>query len=152
MLSEGIKFQYGFPLRNPTIDLIVEICDQALAFEGSLIIGAVIEVLDIIDDTIDDDLVNELSIIQECIKYGLPSEKEIILYEIGFADRFIAMDLASQLELDAAPCSCRVIMSSMSEYLSASIISNVSSPGTQNTYLIPIFAIYGLTVVYVKKL
>jgi hypothetical protein len=68
--------------------------------EGSLIIGALIEMLDSEDEEDEDidDLIENLLVLQKSIKYGLPTLKEISLYEIGFSDRHIAMEISEELE------------------------------------------------------
>jgi len=38
--------------------------------------------------------------LQKRLKYGLPTGKAIALYEIGFADRVIAQEIASELATD----------------------------------------------------
>ena len=100
LLERDVRFRFGTQLRSPTIDFVVDICDQALSFEGSLIIGALIEMLDSEDEEDEDidDLIENLLVLQKSIKYGLPTLKEISLYEIGFSDRHIAMEISEELE------------------------------------------------------
>ena len=47
------------------------------------------------------DLITRLQLFQKRLKYGLPTETTIALYELGFSDRVIAQDLATSLNLDA---------------------------------------------------
>ena len=42
-----------------------------------------------------------MQLFQKRLKYGLPTETTIILYELGFSDRVIAQDLAASLNLSA---------------------------------------------------
>ncbi|MBZ0188686.1 MAG: hypothetical protein K8F91_20740 [Candidatus Obscuribacterales bacterium] len=46
-----------------------------------------------------DDFVYQLEVLQKRIKYGLPNEACCSIYELGFADRVIAQDLANKLDL-----------------------------------------------------
>jgi len=75
------------------IENVVDICVNGFAFDASLIIGSMIEVLKYIIETDISDLIDKLSHLQKRIKYGLPSEGSIILYELGFSDRVVALDL-----------------------------------------------------------
>ena len=45
------------------------------------------------------DPINRLQLFQKRLKYGLPTETTIALYELGFSDRVIAQDLAASLNL-----------------------------------------------------
>lgn len=80
------------------IDDIVEFCENTLAYDGSLFIGAIIELLPNI--YCDSDIINiieNLKLIQKRFKYGLSSKLEIILYELGFSDRTIVQELSIYL-------------------------------------------------------
>ena len=45
------------------------------------------------------DPINRLQLFQKRLKYGLPTETTIALYELGFSDRVIVQDLATSLNL-----------------------------------------------------
>jgi hypothetical protein len=47
------------------------------------------------------DPINRLQIFQKRMKYGLPTETTVALYELGFSDRVITQDLAASLNLAA---------------------------------------------------
>jgi len=47
------------------------------------------------------DVINRLQLFQKRLKYGLPTETTIALYELGFSDRVIAQNLAASLNLAA---------------------------------------------------
>lgn len=80
------------------IDDIVEFCENTLAYDGSLFIGAIIELLQSIDCGSDiTNTIEKLKLIQKRFKYGLSSELEIILYELGFNDRTIVQELSVYL-------------------------------------------------------
>ena len=42
-----------------------------------------------------------MQVFQKRLKYGLPTETTIVLYELGFSDRVISQDLATSLNLSA---------------------------------------------------
>ena len=62
-------------------------------------IGAIIEFIELVEQRETDELINRLQLFQKRLKYGLPTEASITLYELGFSDRVIALDLASVLGL-----------------------------------------------------
>lgn len=89
--------------REFKIDHVVDVCEGTFAYDGSLVIGAVCEFIEILDQDGAGDLINRLQLFQKRLKYGLPTETAIALHELGFSDRVIALDLATSLDMDAAP-------------------------------------------------
>ncbi len=95
------KMRWGTQRREFKIDHVVEVCEGALAYDGALVVGAVSEFIETIDQDGTEDLINRLQIFQKRLKYGLPTETAIALYELGFSDRVITQDLAASLNLAA---------------------------------------------------
>jgi hypothetical protein len=91
--SVSVRFGDGERPRRPTVDHVVELCENALAFEGVLVVAAIIEALRL-EDHEEDAVVEQLEILQKRLKYGLKEQRAILLYEVGFADRVIAAELA----------------------------------------------------------
>ena len=91
--SAGVRFGDGERPRRPTVDHVVELCENALAFEGVLVVAAIIEALRL-EGREDDAVVGQLEILQKRLKYGLKEQRAILLYEVGFADRVIVTELA----------------------------------------------------------
>lgn len=87
----------GTKRRQFKLDHVVEICENGLSYDGALVIGAIIELVDMLDSEDSEDLIADLQILQKRIKYGLSNIQEIILYEMGFADRCVATELAGFL-------------------------------------------------------
>lgn len=79
----------------PTIETMVDICDNLLAFEATLIVAAIIELA---REGGQAELVVRLEALQKSLKYGLPAGPAIHIYEFGYCDRTIAIDLALGLE------------------------------------------------------
>lgn len=80
------------------IDDIVEFCENTLAYDGSLFIGAIIDLFPSINCGSDiTNIIENLKLIQKRFKYGLSSKLEIILYELGFNDRTIVRKLSIHL-------------------------------------------------------
>lgn len=80
------------------IDDIVEFCENTLAYDGSLFIGSIIELLQSINCGSDiTRIIENLKLIQKRFKYGLSSKLEILLYELGFNDRTIVQTMSIYL-------------------------------------------------------
>ena len=96
LLEDLTDAECRFGNRKPTVENAVEICENAFGFDGMLIVGAVAEMLAVVRpaETNSGELLREL---QKEIKYGLSSGGAITLYELGFADRVIAQELANSL-------------------------------------------------------
>ncbi len=75
---------------------IINICDEGFGYASMLIINAISELLYLNYEESEDSckVITELS---KQMKYGLPTKKSIIIYEAGFADRAVALKLASEL-------------------------------------------------------
>jgi superfamily II DNA/RNA helicase len=97
-----VKMIWGTKRREFKIDHVVDICEGTFAYEGALLIGAVCEFLEILNQEGTVDLVSRLKVFQKRLKYGLPTEATIGIYERGFSDRVISQDLATSLNLSAA--------------------------------------------------
>ena len=98
----GAKMIWGNQRRDFTMDHIVELCESGFAYDGALLIGSICEMIDLIEVQDSNDLIHRLHIFQKRIKYGLPTEAAIAVYELGFADRVIAQELAENLGLAGA--------------------------------------------------
>ena len=79
------------------IDHVVNICEDGFSYNGSLLVGALNEFAELIEKKETKELIEHLQLFQKKIKYGLPSDIAIIIYELGFSDRVIAQELASLL-------------------------------------------------------
>ena len=76
-----------------SVEDIVEVCEGALAYEGTLVVSALCDLIGLQEDARNESIFNRLQLFQKKLKYGLPTEGSICLYELGFADRVIAQDL-----------------------------------------------------------
>ncbi len=100
-LKRKAKMIWGTRRREFKIDHVVDVCEGTLAYDGALVVGAVTEFIETLDQDGSGDLINHLQLFQKRLKYGLPTETTIALYELGFSDRVIAQDLAASLNLAA---------------------------------------------------
>lgn len=94
-LQEEVKYKAGNQLRKLNQEHIIDICQNCFSFGVTLVVGALSEIIKQINDEAYNDLLDDLSLLHKMIKYGLPSQLAIAFYEIGFADRIVANDLAN---------------------------------------------------------
>jgi len=87
------KMIWGSRRRDFKIDHVVEVCEGALAYDGALLVGAMFEFIGMLDQVAGGDQIRRLQNFQKRLKYGLPTETAIALYELGFSDRVIAQEL-----------------------------------------------------------
>ncbi len=97
--ESDVRFGEGERPRRSRIDHVVELCENALAFEGVLVLSAICESLRLAQD-VDELLIERIGHLQKRLKYGLKSATAITLHEVGFADRAVASDLAALLEIE----------------------------------------------------
>ena len=96
IISKGkAKMIWGSRRRELKIDHVVEVCEGALAYDGALLVGALCEFIEMLDQEGTGDLISRLQLFQKRLKYGLPTETSIVLNELGFSDRVIAQELAT---------------------------------------------------------
>jgi hypothetical protein len=95
------KMIWGTRRRKFKIDHVVDVCEGTLAYDGALVVGAVCEFIETLAQDGIGELINRLQLFQKRLKYGLPTETSIALYELGFSDRVISQDLATSLNLIA---------------------------------------------------
>ncbi|MBB5341986.1 DEAD/DEAH box helicase [Tunturiibacter gelidoferens] len=98
--ANGGRTKWGQKSRTTTMDDIVSLCENAIAYEGTLIIAAVSELLASILGANDSASHNSLAILIKRLKYGLSDPDEITLFELGFADRIAANRIRLALPTD----------------------------------------------------
>ncbi len=84
--------------RHVKLDHIIDICDNGLSYDGTLVISAIAEIMALLRPEDSAKTIVRLLELQKRLKYGLSTTISIILYELGFSDRVVSMDLASILE------------------------------------------------------
>jgi hypothetical protein len=96
--------------RHFKVDHVVDLCENGLGYDGVLVVGAVAELLELREG--DHSLAKDrLAWLQKRLKYGLSSEVAVILFELGFADRVLAEELASLVR--ESPASKRYVMAAL---------------------------------------
>ncbi|MGB8768885.1 MAG: hypothetical protein WCC92_04680, partial [Candidatus Korobacteraceae bacterium] len=97
--AQDARLVWGKTFRGYTIDHVVDMCENALAYDASLLLGAVTELAVYIDPQGTKELAARLQALQKMLKYGLPTSASIALYELGFADRALVTEISSSLSL-----------------------------------------------------
>ena len=87
--------------RKVKLENIIDICEGGIAYDGALLVSAVCEFVEILERDGTGDSINRLQLFQKRLKYGLPTETAIALYELGFSDRIISQDLIASMKLTA---------------------------------------------------
>jgi hypothetical protein len=88
------KIKAGSQIRNLNQEHIVDICQNSFSYSITLIIGAISEIIKLVNDVTNQVLLDDLKVLQKMIKYGLPDPLSITFYEIGFSDRVLALELS----------------------------------------------------------
>jgi hypothetical protein len=94
---------WGTRRRDYKVEHITDICENALGYESTLVVGAIAEMLNLVQTDNGEGLIERLEELQRQLRYGLASAKAITLYEMGFSDRVVAAELSSILNNDTAP-------------------------------------------------
>lgn len=99
--SNECKLGKGERPRKVQLENIINIYENGIAYDSALVISAVCEFVGILERNGTGDAINRLQLFQKRLKYGLPTETAIALYELGFSDRVISQDLTAPLGLIA---------------------------------------------------
>jgi hypothetical protein len=122
-----VKMIWGTRRRKFKIDHVVDVCEGTLAYDGALVVGAVCEFIETIAQDGTRDLINRLQLFQKRLKYGLPTETSIALYELGFSDRVIAQHIERVLGLTSLQKSDVIDELKSKAELAKELISNYPS-------------------------
>jgi POLQ-like helicase len=79
------------------LDSIIDICDNGLSYDGTLVIGAIAEIIELLRPEDSGKTIVKLLELQKRLKYGLSTPMSFTLYELGFADRVVSTELSSFL-------------------------------------------------------
>jgi hypothetical protein len=97
--AQEAKLIWGTKFREFTIEHVVDMCEYGLAFDASLLLGAVTELADYIAQDGSQQLIERLNLLQKMLKYGVSTSGAVVLYELGFSDRPLVVELSSALNL-----------------------------------------------------
>jgi superfamily II DNA helicase RecQ len=96
--------------RYPTVEHVVDICENALSYDATLLVGAISEIVEIVQSEGNSNLIRNLQVLQKQLKYGLQSSSAIILYEMGFADRVVSMELSAIIDVEVSDRKVMVLL------------------------------------------
>ena len=99
ILSFVQKYDVRIGRRKITINHVVGLCENILSYEGMLIVSAVCEFLEMMNPTQNNEVIQRMRLFQKQLKYGLPKQTMIVLYELGFSDRVITQHIVEELQL-----------------------------------------------------
>jgi POLQ-like helicase len=87
----------GTRRRQLKLESVIDICENGFAYDGALVVAAITEIIGLVRPKGSDAVIIRLLELQKRLKYGLPSPTTIVIYELGFADRMVAIDMSSVL-------------------------------------------------------
>ena len=97
MLNSNAHIIAGTQRRQPKLGSVVDVCENGFAYDGSLIVAAITEIIGLVRPKGSEAVITKLLELQKRLKYGLPSPQCIAVYELGFADRMVSIDLSEIL-------------------------------------------------------
>jgi len=98
MKESDVRIIAGTQRRRPKLEHIVDICENGLAYYGTLALGAITEIIEQVRPQDNGEIVTKLLELQKRLKYGLPDSLSVVIYELGFADRVVSMELGTILQ------------------------------------------------------
>ena len=97
MIDSNVRVIAGTQRRQLKLESVVDICENGFAYDGSLVIAAITEIIGLVRTQDTEPVITKLHELQKRIKYGLPNPQCIAIYELGFADRMVSIDLSEIL-------------------------------------------------------
>ena len=98
-IAELLGFKIKKRGRETTISLedISSICDGDFGYSASIIANSICEILEL-NDSISEEVncniaIERIQSISQKLKYGLPEQTDVFVYELGFNDRFLAQEI-----------------------------------------------------------
>ena len=91
-VSMGLTKKRGETFKNVTLDDIILLCNSDFGYSYLSILQALIEILETKD--CDEEIILELNKLISRIRYGLPDQISIYVYELGISDRIISQKIA----------------------------------------------------------
>lgn len=87
-----VMYAHGAHRRRLDSEVVVELCEQALGFDFSLILAAVKESYGSLEESEENGEAfdRHIDLLQKRLKYGLPTKESIQCFELGFSERVVA--------------------------------------------------------------
>ena len=96
--QHNLKIRAKINLRYLNIDEIIQLCNDSFGYKASIIISAIQEISQAYEIE-NEDISRLLDNLCRRTRYGLSSLQEVILYEMGFNDRYIVKEINSIIEI-----------------------------------------------------
>jgi superfamily II DNA/RNA helicase len=93
----NLEMKWGENTRKVKINNVIDICDN-FSFDACLVLSAIFEFATQDTET-NQYMMLLLQKLQKRIRYGLPNETSIVIYELGFCDRVITQDMRNVLNI-----------------------------------------------------
>ncbi|MCM1525051.1 MAG: hypothetical protein NC120_11400, partial [Ruminococcus sp.] len=90
----GCLFYWYKRLKPVSLDEIVSVCDEDFGYSSSIIINSICEIINQRNDDNASECVMQLQNIMQSLKYGLRDRTAILVYELGFNDRYLSQEIA----------------------------------------------------------
>lgn len=97
MANLNVRIIAGKQRRQPKLESVVDICENGFAYDGTLVVAAITEIIGLVLPQGGEAVIVKLLELQKRLKYGLPSANCVAIYELGFADRMVSIDLSQIL-------------------------------------------------------
>ena len=91
--DKSISIEKRGKLKPIDMSDIISICDNGLGYETSMVLNAINNIL---EELVGEEL-DVLTMLIKRLKYGLPLEKEINIYELGFSDRIVVQVIGQEI-------------------------------------------------------
>lgn len=91
-ISKGIATKQGKKYKAISLEEIISLCNYDFGYVSLSIIQSLIEILE--NNQCNEEVIKKLNEIINRIRYGLPNQTAINVYELGFSDRIISQKIA----------------------------------------------------------
>lgn len=92
-LSKGIATKQGRKYKDISLEEIISLCNYDFGYVSLSIIQSLVEILE--NNRCSEEVIKKLNEIINRIRYGLPNQTAINIYELGFSDRIISQKIAN---------------------------------------------------------
>lgn len=106
LIKAKVRFGTGKHARRPTAEYAVELGENALGYEAAMIVSAVVACCEAVMPN-NPQLTERLRRLHRRMRYGLSTDTELGLFELGFVDRVVARRLAELMPIDDARVNIR---------------------------------------------
>jgi hypothetical protein len=95
--ASGAKRIWGKKKRSFKLDDVVDICENAFGYEATLLVGGVNDLLDRLRKESQPSPSVIFMSLQKRLRYGLPDHTSVVVHELGFSDRVVAIEVSGKI-------------------------------------------------------